>query len=199
MDAVLFAVSLGLFAGLSPGPLMTVVLTASLERGFRAGMLTSIAPLLTDAPVPAVTLRCQRQGAPWVLSAVTVVGGLFVGYIGVQTILRARRPPPGPASAVGGSRDVWRGAVVNLLSPHPWLFWFTVGTPFMIESWAEAPWEAIAFLAIFLGLLVGCKTAIAWAAANGRRFLDAGWYRIVMTACGVLLIGFGLSLIWRAI
>lgn len=33
MDAVLFAVSLGLFSGISPGPLMTLVMTSSLERG----------------------------------------------------------------------------------------------------------------------------------------------------------------------
>ena len=199
MDAILFALSLGLFAGLSPGPLMTVVLTASLERGFRAGLLTAIAPLLTDAPVVLLSLLVLRRVPEWFLSAVTVAGGLFVVYIGAKTLLLARRPLPETTAASPLSRDIWRGALVNLLSPHPWLFWFTIGTPFMIQSWAEAPWQAIAFLIVFLGLLVGCKVGVAWAGSHGRRFLNATWYSSVMTACGVLLIGFGLSLVWRGL
>ena len=199
MDAILFAVSLGLFAGLSPGPLMAVVLTASIERGFRAGLLTAIAPLLTDLPVILLSLLLLRQVPDGFLSGVTLAGGVFVAYIGVKTVVQARRsrPPIGETSAT--SRDVWRGALVNLLSPHPWLFWFTVGTPFLLQSWSEAPWKSIAFLAVFLGLLVGLKIGIAWAASHGRRFLDATWYRALMTACGLLLIGFGIALVWRVL
>ena len=199
MDAVLFATSLGLFAGLSPGPLMAMVLTATLERGFRAGVATAIAPLLTDAPVILLSLVVLRRVPDWLLTAVTVVGGLFVAYIGVATVIRARWPLPPLETASASARDVWRGAMVNLLSPHPWLFWFTVGTPYLIQNWTAAPWKSIAFLVVFLGLLVGCKIGIAWAASHGRRFLDARWYRGVMTICGVLLIGFGVVLVWRAL
>jgi threonine/homoserine/homoserine lactone efflux protein len=175
------------------------VLTATLERGFRAGVATAIAPLLTDAPVILLSLVVLRRVPEWFLAGVTVVGGLFVAYIGVQTVIRARRPPPRLETQSASARDVWRGALVNLLSPHPWLFWFTVGTPYMIESWRDAPWKSIAFLAIFLGLLVGCKIGIAWAVARGRRFLDTIWYRVVMAICGVLLIGFGVALVWRVV
>ena len=199
MDAIFFAVSLGLFAGLSPGPLMAVVLTASIERGFRAGLLTAVAPLLTDLPVILLSLVVLRQVPDGLLAGVTLAGGVFVASIGVKTVLQARRPRPPVEDASASSRDVWRGVLVNLLSPHPWLFWFTVGTPFLIQSWAEAPWKSIAFLAVFLGLLVGLKIGVAWAASHGRGFLDAAWYRTVMTACGLLLIGFGIALVWRVL
>lgn len=199
MDAILFATSLGLFAGLSPGPLMALVLTATLERGFRAGVATAIAPLLTDAPVILLSLVVLRRVPEWLLAGVSIAGGLFVASIGVRTLLEARRPPPPLEVSSASARDVWRGALVNLLSPHPWLFWFTVGTPYLISSWSEAPWKSIAFLMIFLGLLVGSKIGVAWAASRGRRFLDSAWYRGVLMLCGVLLIGFGVSLVWRAL
>ena len=199
MDAVLFALSLGLFAGLSPGPLMALVLAASLERGFKAGLATAVAPLLTDVPVIALSLLVLRSVPEWFLDAVTIVGGLFVVYIGLQTTLRTRGAPPPLEMQAASVRDVGRGALLNLLSPHPWLFWFTIGTPYMIERWAVAPWQSIAFLAIFLGLLVGCKIGVAWAASRGRRFLDAGWYRLLMRGCGVLLVVFGLALVWRVL
>jgi threonine/homoserine/homoserine lactone efflux protein len=146
-----------------------------------------------------LSLLVLRRVPPWFLATVSVAGGLFVACLGVKTAWEAGRPLPPAAEAAASSRDVWRGALVNLLSPHPWIFWFTVGTPFLIRSWGEARWKALAFLTVFLGLLVGCKAGLAWAAARGRRFLDAGWYRLVMRGCGLLLVGFGLSLIWRVL
>jgi threonine/homoserine/homoserine lactone efflux protein len=199
MDAVLFAVSLGLFAGLSPGPLMTLVLASTLERGFRAGVATAVAPFLTDLPVIALSLLVLRQVPAWFLDAVTVVGGLFVAYLGVQTVLRARRPPPAFEAQAASGADLRRGALINLLSPHPWLFWFTIGTPYMLERWAAAPWQAVAFLAVFLALLVGCKVGVAWGVARGRHLLGTVWYRATITLCGVLLVGFGLALVARVV
>ncbi len=199
MDAVLFAISLGLFAGLSPGPLMTLVLTSTLERGFKGGLSTAVAPLLTDVPMIALSLLVLGNVPEWFLDAVTMIGGLFVVYIGLQTVFRSR----GAVSTLDvqgvSARDVGRGALLNLLSPHPWLFWFTIGTPYMIERWAVARWQSIAFVTIFLALLVGCKVAIAWAASRGRRFLGSTWYRVLMVGCGVLMVGFGLALVWRVV
>lgn len=199
MDAVLFAVSLGLFSGISPGPLMTLVMTTSLERGFRAGALTAIAPLLTDLPVILLSLLVLGQVTEWFLSAVTVAGGLFVSYIGIKTVRDAGRVREIELSQEASRRDLVRGAVVNLLSPHPWLFWFTVGSPFMIQRWSVARWEAIAFLVTFIALLVGCKVVLAWGVSHGRRFLGTAWYRWILTGCGVLLIGFGLLLLRQGV
>ncbi|MDX1643448.1 MAG: LysE family transporter, partial [Thermoanaerobaculia bacterium] len=135
------------------------------------------------------------------LAGLTVAGGVFVAWIGVQTILEARGPlAPGrvpPAST--DRRYAWRGAVVNLLSPHPWIFWFTVGTPLMIERWSVVWWEPIAFLTIFLGLLVGCKVAIAWATSHGRRFAGTPGHRRALVVLGLLLIAFAVWLAWQGI
>ncbi len=199
MNTVLFAASLGLFSGISPGPLMTLVMTSSLERGFRAGALTAIAPLLTDLPVILISLLVLGQVPEWFLSAVTVAGGLFVSYIGVKTVRDAGRGREIELSQEASRRDLARGAVVNLLSPHPWLFWFTVGSPFMIQRWSVARWEAIAFLVIFIALLVGCKIILAWGVSHGRRFLGTVWHRWILTGCGLLLIGFGLVLLWQGV
>jgi threonine/homoserine/homoserine lactone efflux protein len=197
MDAVLFAISLGLLSGISPGPLMTLVISSSLERGFPAGASTAIAPLLTDLPVILLSLLVLGRLPEWFLEAVTIAGGLFVIWIGTKTVRNAGRDlEEGPADGVP-SQAVFRGAMVNLLSPHPWLFWFTVGTPFMIQRWSTARWESVAFLSIFMVLLVGCKIALALAVSRGRRFLGTGGYRYTLAGCGVLLVGFGLHLLWQ--
>lgn len=199
METVVSAIAFGLFAGISPGPLMALVLTATLERGFRAGALTAIAPLLTDVPVILLSLLVLGQVPGWFLSAITIAGGLFVIYLGFRTTADARNPFDLDSLDRPASRDVWRGALVNLLGPHPWLFWFTIGTPIMIERWPVAPWESIAFPTIFLTLLVGCKLIVAWGTARGRHFVDSAWYPRLMMFLGVLLVAFGLWLIWRGV
>ena len=199
MDALLFGLSIGFVSGISPGPLMTLVLSTTLERGFRAGLLTAIAPLLTDAPIILLSFLLLGQLPQSFLAPITVVGGLFILWIGIQTIRSARHAREIETEETAGGRDVLRGALVNLLNPHPWLFWMTVGVPFLIQSWNEAAWRAVAFMGAMYGLLVGTKIAVAWATARGRRFLNSLWYRRLLVACGALLVGLGCALIWQGL
>ena len=198
MDPLLLALSVGFVSGISPGPLMTLVLTSTLERGFRAGLLTALAPLLTDAPIIVLSLLVLRELPATFLSAITIAGGAFIVWLGIQTIRTSGEPAADADGSAAGARDLLRGALVNLLNPHPWLFWATVGAPLLIETWTgPGPLETAAFLLIFFGLLVGCKVAIAWATARGSRLLASRWYRLLLVGCGLLLVGLGLALIWQ--
>jgi len=51
---------LGLAAGASPGPLLTLVVSSTLARGFGAGLRVALAPVLTDAPIGT---QLQREAA----------------------------------------------------------------------------------------------------------------------------------------
>lgn len=199
MDALIFGLSIGFVSGISPGPLMTLVLTSTLERGFKAGVLTAIAPLLTDAPIILLSFLVLRQVPESFLTLVTLAGGLFIIWLGFLTIRSARQAQGIEEAEEAGGRDLWRGALVNFLNPHPWLFWMTVGVPFLIKSWNEAVWQAVVFVAGLYGLLVGSKIVVAWATARGRRFLNSLWYRRLLVGCGALLVGLGGVLVWQAL
>jgi threonine/homoserine/homoserine lactone efflux protein len=49
-------VLLGLSAGLSPGPMLALVLAQTLRRGPREGCKIALTPLVTDPPIILVTL-----------------------------------------------------------------------------------------------------------------------------------------------
>ncbi len=199
MEALLAGLTLGFAAGISPGPLLTLVVTSTLERGFGAGLRVSFAPILSDGPIIAIALLALKDLAPVWLQGISVFGGLFIVAIGLATIRTARGELTSGAGSAGRSTDVWRGVLVNLLNPQPWLFWTTVGGPILIRSWAHGPAHTVGFLSAFYLLLVGSKVLAAALVARGREFLQGVWYRRMLTGAGILLIAFGVLLVWRGL
>ncbi len=197
--ALFLGISLGFGAGISPGPLLTLVVTTTLERGFGAGLRVALAPIITDAPIVAlvlITLNALPTGAVVLLSA---AGGLFVLYLGVETLRQARTAQLSAQTQSGHSQDLLRGALVNIFSPHPWLFWIGVGGPVLLNSWGVHPLNGMAFLLGFYTLLVGSKVALAWIVGQGRGRLSTGWYRRILFGGGLLLAGMGVLLLIQAV
>ena len=201
LTTFLTGLSLGFGAGISPGPLTTLVITTALERGFGAGLRIAIAPLLTDLPIIVIALLIFNVLPMGFAAILAAAGGLVVIYLGIETLLRARHAELTHAtnSSQKRSQDLWRGMLVNMLSPHPWLFWLSVGSPILTTAWQAAIVSAVAFLFGFYGLLVGSKIGLAWAVAGGRHFLTDRAYRWILAGSGLLLIGFGLLLLKEGI
>ena len=194
--------SLGLAAGVSPGPLMTLVITRTLARGFGAGLRVAIAPLLTDLPIIVISLLFFSILPPLLEMILTLAGGCFVLYLAWETLREAPHASlvdRQGAAPVAASDDIWRGVLVNFLSPHPWLFWMTVAAPILTRAWQTSALAALGFLVGFYGLLVGGKVLLALTVAGGRRFLTDAWYRRVLAASGLLLALFGGLLLWQVI
>jgi threonine/homoserine/homoserine lactone efflux protein len=196
MTELLAGLSLGLGAGLAPGPLLTLVVTSTLERGFGAGVRVALAPLLTDAPIIALTVAVVSSVSDSWLRGLAVAGGAVVALMGVRTILQ-RGDEPGPETA--GSGDLWRGVLVNAISPHPWLFWIGVGAPLLVSAWRDAPGLGVSFLLGFYVLLIGSKVAMAAVVARGRQRLTAQWRVRLVVVGGVLLVVAGGVLVWEGL
>ena len=185
---------LGLAAGFSPGPLMALVLAQALRFGTREGLKVAAAPLITDVPIvvlATVLVGAAAGVADGLLGAISRAGAVFVAWLGVGSIrttgIQAGRPDEAPRS--------WtRGAVVNALSPHPYLFWITVGAPVLVRASGESAVAVAAFLAGFYGCLVGAKMTLAVVAGRSGGRLRGGAYRAVMIVLGGLLLLFALRL-----
>jgi threonine/homoserine/homoserine lactone efflux protein len=190
--------ALGFGAGISPGPLLTLVLTSTLERGFGAGLRVALAPLMTDAPIVALSVGAVSSVGEPVLRGLALTGGIIVVGLGVHTVAGSARSVSSPQQAVAGPGYVWRGILVNLASPHPWIFWLSAGAPLLVAAWRRAPLLGVAFLAAFYGLLVGSKIAIAWGVARGRERLSPRRRRRLLIAGGIALVVGGGALVWQA-
>lgn len=206
----------GLSAGLSPGPLLALVIAQTLRHGRGQGVRVAMAPLITDVPIVVVctvAVLTMTSAAPAAVGVIALAGAAMVAWLAWDTWrtgpLVAAPEPDGPAPGGAGTSDPppapaarsWtRGALVNALSPHPWLFWLLVGSPALIVAWKTggAP-AAIAFLVGFYGCLVGSKIGIALVIAGARGRIAGRAYRWVMRALAVLLGVFAIGLAYEGL
>jgi threonine/homoserine/homoserine lactone efflux protein len=171
-----------------------------LQRGLLAGVRVALSPLVTDAPIILLCILVLNSLPPSFHGIISLIGGLFVIYLGIDGLREARHATLEiKTTPDSGARDLLRGAMVNALSPHPWIFWMGVGATKVIEAWKQSPANAFAFLFGFFLLLIGCKLAIASGLAFGRKWLTLPLYRGLLTVGGLALLIAGGFLLLGAI
>jgi threonine/homoserine/homoserine lactone efflux protein len=186
-------VALGLAAGLAPGPMLALVLSASLEGGFLAGAAVAFAPLASDMVVVPICVLFLDELPDEAVAAIAIGGGAFVAWLGVRQFLEVRRARAAMGRA--GYARFRRAVVVNLVNPHPWLFWIGAGGPLLLRAGDRSVGAAVAFVAGFYALLVGTKVVMAALMAAGRRRLLAGrGYRVATSGAALLLVAAGVVL-----
>ncbi len=197
-QTLLFAMSLGLGAGITPGPLSSLVINETLRSGWRAGAWVAFAPPAADVLVVSAVLLLLAQMPPMVLPLLSIMGGGYVCFLGWQT-LQTTAGPRVSADREQGSllKSFRKGLLVNLLNPHPYVFWLTVGGPLVTMNAQHNRWAPIvAFLLGFYGCLVGAKVLLAVLVHGGRAHLHGRGYRIALQVSGGLLVLFGIGLVW---
>ncbi len=188
----------GLSAGLAPGPLITLVLTETLQHGSRAGIRVAFAPLITDLPIVILSLFviARLAGSPLVMGMISFLGAGFVAYLGYETFFSCEASQAGPGEDIQSLR---KGVIANLLNPHPYLFWMTVGSPMVIRAFQEGMLGAGSFVAGFYVFLVGSKAVLSLLAGRTRHLLQGRAYRLCMMTLGVLLWLFAVVLVRDAV
>ena len=178
---------LGLSAGFAPGPLLALVISETMEHGVRAGIKVALAPILTDLPIIIVTIFILAKLSDFqpVLGIISIIGALFILYLGINNLrtkgikLDINKSAP---------RSFQKGIIVNALSPHPYLFWFSVGGPITIKAMDHNLLAAISFIGSFYVLLLGTKIVLAILVGKSRTFLMGNRYIFTMRLLGFILI-----------
>lgn len=184
---------LGLSAGLAPGPLLALVISETVVHDIRAGIRVCMAPLITDPPIIALTIFILSRLSAFhtILGMISMVGGIVVFIMGIQNIrvkgMEVNIEKARPKSLI-------KGIVVNLLSPHPYLFWLSVGAPIMTRAMDINVFASAAFVICFYLLLVGSKIVLAVLVGKSKTFLQGRVYIYTMKFLGVALCSLALFL-----
>lgn len=189
---VVSGAGLGLWAGIAPGPMLTLVVTETLRNGTRAGAKVALSPLVTDAPIIALTV--------FVLAGLSSINGMLgvLSFAGAAVLLWMawdtwHATPPNLDVAPRRDTALRKGVITNLLNPHPYLFWIAVGGPLLMAIHEQAPVIGPAlFLGAFYVLLVGAKLGVAVITGRSRAFLTGPAYGWLLKGMATMLAIFGL-------
>ncbi len=181
---------LGLASGLSPGPLMALVLAQTLAHGPREGIKVAAAPLLTDAPIILLALAVAdaASGRSALLGGITLAGCAFLLHCAAGCL--RWRPPADSGQGSASPGSLKKGVLANLLNPAPYLFWTTVGAPLLTRA-GETGWGGVAaFLGAFSLSIVGSKAALALLTGRYGPLLGSRGYARLMRGLGVMLLAY---------
>jgi threonine/homoserine/homoserine lactone efflux protein len=179
----------GLTAGLSPGPLLTLVVSETLSHGKKSGMMIALSPLLTDIPIILVSiiLFINISGIHVVTGIISLLGAFFIGYLAYGNLASPRMEF---GSRGNPSQSLRKGILTNILSPHPYIFWCTVGAPLVMKAYETNVVAAIYFVSGFYFCLIGSKVAVAVVVDRTRVFLNSTIYVYSIRILGLFLLIF---------
>lgn len=184
---------IGLTGALAPGPTLIATINASVRSGWRAGPLVSLGHM--GAEIGIIILIIAGLGtligsATW---AIGLVGGLALVIFGLLTLSSSRGAllPTGDDS-IDAKRPVAAGLLTSFANPYFWLWWFTVGTALLWSYLEGGIIAGGAFMAGHWAADIGWLTLVSVSLHRGRFFLSESGYRLVLAACGIFLIVFGI-------
>lgn len=199
LTSLALGAGIGFFAGISPGPVLTLVVSETLRGGWRRGAAVATGPLLADGPIIAVALLVITRVPPGFVPTISVIGGLFLLYLAVTTGLNSRQariPREQSARASGG---LLTGLLARALGPNPYLFWFLVGVPVILQEERASGWSALAFLLGYYSTIVGSNVGLALALHRWLRLLSDRAYRALLLLCSAIMAVYGLLLLGRGL
>ncbi len=179
----------GVAAGLSPGPLMALLISETLKGHKKNGILVSISPIITDIPILIVSLLIldKIKEVQHLLSVVYFIGAFVLFYLGYKNIKLKKLHIE---TDLTGSLK--KGVILNILNPYTYLFWFFIGAPYV--SNAGVVGGTLFTIFFFIGI-TGSMILIAVFTQRLKRFIESRYYIYLLRFIGVLFIVFGFVLI----
>ncbi|MBN1288906.1 MAG: LysE family transporter [Actinobacteria bacterium] len=190
---------IALSGAMMPGPLLSVAVSESYKRGFRAGPL-----LIAGHLVPEMLLAVlfsfglnRFLDNKNVTGVVGVVGGVFLFWLSIKIFLEVRR---GIFIDLTSKKEVIWGPVVaglwgSVSNPGWVIWWATIGAKYILLSLEQGIAGLIFF---FAGHATGdlvWYSVVSFVVSRGRGRINEKIYVVVLYVCALLVAAFAVYFI----
>jgi threonine/homoserine/homoserine lactone efflux protein len=199
LSFLMLGAGIGFVAGVSPGPVLTLMVAETLRGGWLRGAAVAAGPLLADGPIIVLALLVLGQLPRAWVQVVSIAGGAFLLYLAATFFLNSGRARLTRGERLAARGGLLKGVLARALSPNPYLFWFLVGAPLLLEAvqrhWLAAP----SFLIGYYSTIVGSNVILALALQRWIGLFSDRVYRRVLLFGSAILGLYGLGLAGRGI
>jgi threonine/homoserine/homoserine lactone efflux protein len=191
-------VTFGFAAAIQPGPFQTFLISQTVSHGWRRTLPAVLAPLLSDGPILALVLLVLSRIPDEAILVLRLAGGAFVIYLAIGAFNTWRHFESQNPAARPEPKSIFKAALVNLLSPNPYLFWSLVGGPLLLAGWRQNPANSIGFLLGFYVSIIGSMAVgVMLLGTTGR--LGPKVNRALLGTSALALFAMGIYQIWMGL
>ena len=201
IEALLKGITLGLLLSISVGPVMFSIIKQSLNNGHTGGLAFIVGASASDITMVLVSNVFTELFA--MLSShkkeIGIAGSIFLISVGIYFLLFKKIKVNEEGQQVfmqfrrrDYARLAFSGYLMNTLNPAVFLFWLTASTTFINHTLQQ---KLVLFLAC-LAIVFSTDIAKVMLAGKIRKKLTPHNIHIINRVNGIILIGFGLALIW---
>ncbi|MDX1464387.1 MAG: LysE family translocator [Halomonas sp.] len=189
---------------MSPGVDTLLVIRNTARGGWRDGVATSLAiccGLFVHATVSALGISLILLQSAWAFGVLKLVGAAYLVWLGVASLLAARRGQGLPVAGVATERQpvpLWRpvreGLLSNVLNPKTVVFYMAFLPQFIAPgdpALAKSLWLAGVHFVVANLWQIGI---VAMVGSAGRWLASAAFARWLNGLTGGVLVGFGVKL-----
>ena len=193
---ILQGIGYGFAAAVQPGPFQTYLISQTLTRGWKRTLPAALAPLVSDGPIITLCLLVLSQVPLWFQRFLYILGGSFILYLAYGAYRSWRDFASNlPTTETGTQQNVLKAALMNALSPGPYIYWSLVTGPILLRGWRETPVNGIGFLAGFYLMIVSSLIAIILVFGTATK-LGPKISRILVGISAIALFCFGIYQLW---
>ncbi|MDH7577776.1 MAG: LysE family transporter [Bacillota bacterium] len=203
------------FSGaLMPGPMLTVTIKESIQRGGRAGFLIvgghGFAEILLLGLFFLGLNRLLQTG--WISAVVGIGGGMVLLFMGFDVLRGALAAKinldlenqgafrhEDQKYAGSDLRPFIEGIIVSVANPTWILWWFSIGVLYVTQA-SRYGWLGLsAFYSGHILADLSWFVFVAYMIATGRKFLSPGIYRGILASCGAFLALLAVFFIYQGV
>ncbi|QBF26402.1 LysE family translocator [Pseudomonas tructae] len=183
----------------SPGPVVALVVNTTARAGRKQALLTALgtngASLVLIA-LAALLIISSAALNPLLLSALSLFGCLFIGYLGLSALAELRQPAAAAEPLAPRQGGLWQGFAIGLSNPKDILFFVAFFPQFIqvTEHFSHSLMLlALVWLVLDLGILGLYILAIGRLAERINRRLISAISAVVLLLIAVVGLGYNLG------
>ncbi|TDH36384.1 LysE family translocator [Pseudohoeflea suaedae] len=151
LPQILLALSIQTVGVLSPGPGVMLILGVATARGRAPALMTAFgiscgSIILAGSVVLGIAVLFAEIA--YAMTAMRIVGGLYLFWLGWKAFSKAVNPPPLELHAVAGksaARTALAGFLLQVTNPKAIAFWLAIAA---VGGVGHAPWPVIALFVL---------------------------------------------------
>lgn len=184
------------FSGaITPGPLLTVAIRVSLEKGFIAGPLLIAGHGIAEF---SLLVGLLLGIAPFVqgdkiFSKIEISGGIILfimafGMLRSKPILNAKIEGKIPSNI----KLVICGAIMSVINPYWIIWWATIGLGYILHSWHYGILGLSFFFCGHILADIAWYSAVTFAMGKGKHLMSDNFYKTLINTCSIFLVIFSI-------